>query len=190
MQPKFRIFLFTLVFLGGSSLANAAADSNDVQALAKQVEVLNSEVARLRLVVESLQAIRPTITSLMPDYSERFHVMHYAGEAEDWAIASNELHELKRLTGIMNQVDPEKGAMANGFLLRNFKDLEAAIEHENLESFQNSLTETVKSCNSCHAAAGSPWMKVVLDANDALSMRHSHNLTKSAKPGKHTHSHN
>jgi hypothetical protein len=126
----------------------------------------------------------------MPEFSERFHVMHYAGEAEDWAVASHELHGLKRLIEIMKQVDPEKGTMVNGFLLGNINSIGAAIEHKNIKSFQKSLEETVENCNSCHVAIGSPSMNVVLDARDALSMRHSHDLSKSDKPGKHTHMHN
>ncbi len=118
-----------------------------------------------------------------------FHVMHYAGEAEDWAIATHELFELKRLIEVMQRVDPEKGAMVNGFLLGNFNKLDAAIEHENVESFDKALVETVENCNTCHAAAGSPFMKVSLDVRDGLSMRHPHDLNKSTKSGKRTHMH-
>lgn len=189
MQMKLWIILFSLVVLGGSGATMADTDSKEVQALTKQVTILNDEVARLSKEVELLQAIQPTITSLMPEFAERFHVMHYAGEAEDWAVASHELLELNRLIEIMMQVDPEKGVMANGFLLANFNDLDAAIEHRNLESFQKSLIETTKNCNACHAAAGSPWMTVVLDARNSISMRHSHDLYKSVKPGNHTHKH-
>ena len=190
MQFKDWIFLFALVFPVGSSVVMAGTESKDIQALARQVEILNNEVTRLKQAVESLQAIQPTITSLMPDFSERFHVMHYAGEAEDWALASHELLGLKRLIEIMKQVDPETGAMVNGFLLGNINRIDAAIEHKNIKSFQKSLKQTVENCNSCHVAVGSPSMKVVLDARDALSMRHSHDLGKSDKPGKHTHMHN
>jgi hypothetical protein len=126
----------------------------------------------------------------MPDFSERFHVMHYAGEAEDWAVASHELFELKRLIEIMKQVDPEKGTMVNGFLLENFSSIDSAIEHKNLKSFQKSLKQSVENCNSCHVAVGSPSMRITLDARDALSMRHSHAFGKSEKPGEHTHMHN
>ena len=189
MKMKHWMILVSLVVSGGSGAAMAGTDSKQIQTLTKQVAVLNDEVARLIKAVESLQAIQPTITSLMPEFSERFHVMHYAGEAGDWAVASHELHGLKRQIEIMKQVDPDKGAMADGFLHRNFNDLDAAIEHENMESFQKSLIETVKNCNTCHAATGSPWMKVALDVRDSLSMRHSHDLRKSAKPGQHTHKH-
>ena len=76
------------------------------------------------------------------------------------------------------------------FLLGNFNRIDTAIEHKNIKSFRKSLKQTVENCNSCHVAVGSPSMKVVLDARDALSMRHSHELGKSDKPGKHTHMHN
>ena len=42
----------------------AGTESKDIQALARQIEVLKNEVTQLRLAVESLQAIQPTITSL------------------------------------------------------------------------------------------------------------------------------
>ena len=38
---------------------------------------------------------------LMPNFAERLHVMHYAGEAEDWAVASHELLGLRHLVGII-----------------------------------------------------------------------------------------
>lgn len=79
--------------------------------------------------------------------------------------------------------------MANGFLLDGFNQLGAAIEHESKESFDKALNATVANCNSCHVAVGSPSMKVVLDITDSLSLRHSHALEKSKKPGDHMHTH-
>ena len=178
------------VALGCSGSVLAGTDSDELQALAKQVAALNDEVAQLKKSIELLQAIQPDITSIMPDFAERFHVMHYAGEAEDWAVASHELLGMQRLVGIMTRVDPEKAAMVNGFLLENFKDLDAAIEHENQKAFRQTLAKTVDNCNGCHVAVGSPSMKITLNVHDSLSMRHSHDLKKSEKPGDHTHLHN
>ena len=189
MQTKLCVILLSSMMLGSFGTTMAVADSKEVQILTKQVAALIDEVERLKITVETLQAIRPTIASLMPDFAERFHVMHYAGEAEDWAVASHELLELKRLIEVMSRVNPEKGSMVNGFLLGNFNKLDAAIEHQNIKSFNKELVETVVSCNSCHVAAGSPSTKIALDARDSLSMRHPHLLSKSAKPGKHTHIH-
>ena len=183
------LFLILLTLGLNPSFALASAHSADVQALSSQVESLKQEVNRLSKAIESLMALRPTVTMLMPDISERFHVMHYAGHAQDWALASHELQVLKQLVGKLQYIDPEKGAMADGFLLGNFNQLEIAIEHENIEAFNASLEATVTSCNSCHVAVGSPSMKVVLNASDGLSLRHSHALEESKKPGDHMHTH-
>lgn len=183
----FILLLLVMSYVPGVVLADA--ESKQIQELANQVATLKDEVAELKKVVATLKASQPTVTMLMPNFAERFHVMHYAGEAEDWAVASHELLGLKHLLKIMQQVDPEKGAMANGFLDANFKQLDAAIEHENMKSFKQSLDETVSNCNSCHVAVGSPSMRITLNVSDSLSMRHSHDLGKSKKPGEHKHTH-
>lgn len=167
----------------------ASEDSAKIQQLTSQVATLKDEVSGLKKAIESLRAAQPTITMLMPNFSERFHVMHYAGEAEDWAVAAHELLGLRHLVEVMQEVDPEKGAMANGFLDADFDEILEAIEHEDMELFEQSLDEAVKNCNACHVAIGSPSMKITLDAMDSLSMRHSHDLGKSKMPGDHKHTH-
>ena len=188
MKFMLRILTILAMVLLSPMLA-ASSDTGDSKALSARVDELQREIAQLRKSVEMLTKLRPTVTTMMPDISERFHVMHFAGDAQDWALASHELQVLRGLVGKIELVDPEKGAMANGFLLNNFNKLEAAIEHENGESFDQALESTVDSCNSCHVAVGSPSMKVVLDVTDSLSLRHSHALEKSKKPGNHTHTH-
>jgi hypothetical protein len=189
MYKYLKLSLILLALILNPGFVLASTHSSELQVLSEQVESLNQEVNRLSQTIESLMALRPTVTTLMPDISERFHVMHYAGDAQDWALASHELQVLKQQVGKLQYVDPEIGAMANGFLLGNFNQIDAAIEHENLESFNKALEATVTSCNSCHVAVGSPWMKVVLNTSDGLSLRHSHALQKTKKPGDHTHKH-
>ena len=189
MYKCLKLSLILLTFILNPSFALASTHSSELQALSRQVESLNQEVNRLSKEIELLMALRPTITTLMPDISERFHVMHYAGHAQDWALASHELQVLKQMVSNLQYVDPEKGALANGFLMGNFNQLDTAIEHENLELFNKSLEATVANCNSCHVAVGSPSMKVVLNAGDGLSLRHSHALEKTKKSGDHKHTH-
>ena len=184
-----KISIVLLLFATGyfPVVAMANEDSAKVQELSSQVAALKDEVTELKKAVTSLKATQPTITMLMPNFAERFHVMHYAGEVEDWAVAAHELQGLRHLVKVMEQVDPAKGAMVNGFLDANFNQLDAAIEHDNVESFTKAMNETLDSCNSCHVAVGSPSMKITLDASNSLSMRHSHDLGKSKMPGEHMH---
>lgn len=188
MKVIFRLLPILVLILHSPNLI-ASSDSDELKAISGQVAALRQEVADLKNSVEMLMKLRPSVTMMMPEISERLHVMHYAGDAEDWAVASHELNVLKGLVSRLELVDPERGAMAKGFLLGPFSQIEAAIEHGNQESFDEALDATVANCNSCHVAAGSPTMRVVLDATDSLSMRHSHALGKSEKPGDHMHTH-
>ncbi len=178
-----------VVAIGFLPTVVADTDSKELQALTQEVRKLRAEVAALRKSVASLQAIRPTLTMLMPNLAERFHVMHYAGEAGDWAVAGHELLGMKGLIDVAKQVDPEKGPMLDGFMTAGFNKLNAAIEHGDTAAFVTALEETVTSCNACHVAVGSPFIKVTLEARDALSLRHSHDLGESKMPGKHMHKH-
>ena len=155
----------------------------------QSMDDLIEEVRMLRKEVESLKTTQPTITSLMPDFSERFHVMHYAGDAGDWAVAAHELLELQRIVKVAKKINPENGALMESFLTQKFEEISSAIEHGNQEAFNKALVGTVDQCNACHTAAGSSFIKVTLDAKESLSMRHSHQLQPSEKTGKHMHKH-
>ncbi len=166
-----------------------AAGSQQLDALKNEISALKAEVETLRRSVASLKALKPTLTTLMPDFAERFHVMHYAGEAGDWAIAAHEFLEMQRMIEVVNAIDPEKGALMKGFMTGSFNKINAAIEHEDPKSFNKALNETVKNCNACHTAVGSGFIVVTLDVNESLSMRHPHQLTRSKMMGQQMHKH-
>ena len=189
MKTKLWVVLLSIAAWVIFSPVIADTDSKKLQALTKEIRSLRAEVVELRKSVASLQAIRPNLTTLMPDFAERFHVMHYAGEAADWAVAGHELLAMKSLMEVAKQVDPEKGAMMEGFLDASFRKINAAIEHGELEPFVKALNDTVKNCNGCHVATGSPFIKVTLEGREALSLRHSHTLGRSKMSGKHMHKH-
>jgi len=151
-----------------------------------KLEELEAEMTALRARIAALEA-RITFTSFMPDFAERFHVMHLAGDFGDWAVAAHELEEMKRLTKLSASVDPEKGKLMQGMMNPNFEALEHAVEHGNSGNFQKALTQTTKTCNACHTATGSGFIQVTLDVHDSLSLRHPHKFQKQEVPGGHTH---
>ena len=157
------------------------ADSEDAR-----IEALEREIATLKARIADLEQ-RDAFTTFMPDFAERFHVMHRAGEAGDWAVANHELLEMKRLARISTSIDAEKGKLMQQMLKPNFEALESAIEHGNHEKFQKALVKTTNTCNACHTATGSQFVQVSLDASESLSMRHPHKLTEQPVPGGHTH---
>lgn len=156
----------------------------------KTFEDLKAEVKALRKTVEELEALKPSLTTIMPNFAERFHVMHFAGYAGDWVVAQHELLELKSWASVAKIIDPDKGNLMKGFLTKPFNDLGEAIEHGDRTAFEKALKETVKNCNACHVAVGSSFIEVTLDVDQVLSMRHSHKFEQhraAHEMGTHTH---
>jgi hypothetical protein len=148
--------------------------------------VLERQIEALQTRIAALEAYQ-TFTSFMPNFSERFHVMHRAGESGDWAVAAHEFEEMKRLTILSTTIDAEKGQLMQAMLGPSFEALESAIEHNDHEKFEKALTQTIDTCNACHAATGSDFVQVTLDAREALSIRHPHKFIEREVPDGHAH---
>lgn len=170
---------FALIVLALSGTAYAHSDGANLEALERQIQALQARVADLEA--------RWTFTSFMPNFAERFHVMHHAGEAGDWAVASHELLEMKRLSAMSVSIDSEKGELMQEMMAPSFAALEEAVEHGNGTKFEKALAQTINACNACHSATGSSFIEVTLDVADPLSLRHPHKLTERGVPGGHTH---
>jgi cytochrome c553 len=169
---------FALAIVTGPA---ATASQHDIESLRERVSALEARI-------EALEAAR-SFTSFMPDFSERFHVMHYAGDAGDWAVAKHELLTLQGIAERATDIDLQQGKMLQQMLAPAFDQLETAIEHGNRKQFHSALEATVTSCNACHAATGNAFIQVTLDPPARLNMRHPHKLTKSEAPGDHAHTH-
>ena len=175
----------TRQFLAASVIAvlvvpvHANNDDFDVRALINQIKALEARVAML-------EAGR-TFASFMPDFAERFHVMHRAGEAGDWAVASHELQEMKLLSAQSTSIDAEKGKLMQGMMAPGFEALDDAMKHANEVKFKKALSQTVVTCNACHSATGSGSIEVTLDVSDRMSLRHPHKLKPTVVPEGHTH---
>jgi len=179
---KITSLIFAVIVLMTIMLSMAKADGDQVN-----LQLLHQQIQELQKRVETLEAVKPTITTMMPNFAERFHVLHFAGEAGDWAVAGHELAEMKRLTNLSSQIDAEKGALMQGMMGPSFKALKEAVEHGNQKKFRTALVEAVNTCNACHKVTGSPFIKVTLDVKDTLSLRHPHAFTKSEVTGGHSH---
>lgn len=144
---------------------------------------------RLQALEQRLNALEAarSFTSFMPDLAERFHVMHRAGEAGDWAVAAHELAEIQRLTRQSISIDADQGTLMQSMLGPSFENLEGAIEHGNVKKFSEALEDTITACNSCHVATGADFVQVTLDVADGLSMRHPHRLMMRNAPAGHHH---
>lgn len=192
---SFLILLFSSLALSGAALGERHGEHDRMmrehaapmsEPRLETTDDLKREIKALRERVAVLEALKPSFTNFMPNFSERFHVMHRAGDAGDWSVAAHEVDEMQRLTDVSKYIDPELGELMLAFMDGNLGKLKEAIEHGNPKSFQAALKDSVASCNGCHSAAGST-IAVTLNVADNLSMRHPHALRKSAVPKQHMH---
>jgi len=175
MRKVFYIVVVAVTVSVGSVFASQDAN---VEQLKEQIKALEGRITLL----ES----RFTFASFMPDFAERFHIMHRASESEDWAVASHELQIMKQLIASSSSIDADKAVLFQSMMGPVVDKMDSAISHANEKKMNAALSEAVQICNACHTATGSPFIKVTLDATESLSMRHPHKFTKQ-KMGKHTH---
>ena len=168
-----------LALIGSLLLSNSFANEDiDSHQLLKRIEALETRI----VVLES----RFSFTSFMPDFAERFHVMHRAVDSDDWAVAGHQLQEMMGMVESSTTIDLEKGNLFKAMMGPILKEMEGAIGHSKKEKMATLLPKAVQTCNSCHVATGSPFINVTLDATGSLSMRHPHAF-KMQMMGKHTH---
>ena len=179
MNKQLRAIFAASLLTALSTPVLADSDGAKFKEFERQIEALRARIAALEA--------QYTFTSFMPDYAERFHVMHRAGDAGDWAVASHELEEMKRLTRLSTSVDADKGKLMQEMMEPNFEALEHAIEHGNSKKVVKALMQTTETCNACHTATSSGFIQVTLDASESLSLRHPHKFQQQEVAGGHTH---
>ncbi len=174
-----RKLIYIVVIAITASVGSVNANQHvNVERLMEKINALEERIAML----ES----RITFASFMPDFAERFHVMHRASESEDWAVASHQLQVMKQLIASSQSVNAEQGALFQAMMGPVIEKIDNAISHANSKKMIVALSEAVQTCNACHIATGRPFINVTLDSTESLSMRHPHILTKQ-KMAKHGH---
>ena len=128
---------------------------------------------------------RISFASFMPDFAERFHVMHRASLAEDWAVASHELEQMIKIVESSATIDADKGILLQAMMGPVLSKMDSAVDSGDKKKMNELLVEAVQTCNSCHVATGSPAIKVTLDASEALSSRHPHTFTSQKSGASH-----
>ncbi len=172
--------LIIFAFIGSLLMNGAfASQHSNSKLLLERIESLEKRLT----VLES----RLTFTSFMPDFAERFHVMHQAAEAGDWAVAGHQLQEMKKMVESSTTIDAEKGQLFQAMMGPVIEEMEGAIGHGDEEEMHALLKQATQTCNSCHVATGSPFIKVSLDTSETLSMRHPHTFMMQKPNMKHMH---
>jgi hypothetical protein len=103
------------------------------------------------------------------EFMARIQVTHaklwLAGEARNWELADYELGEMKETFSDVQDYVPRYqnipvGEMIEAIMTGTVGDLERAIATRNPGKFAGSFDKLTESCNSCHAAAGRPFIAI------------------------------
>ncbi len=153
-------------FMGNAFATQDFHEGSDANSLITRLQAIEARMS----VLES----RLSFASFMPDFAERFHVLHRASEAKDWAVAGHELMEMKSIIESSTAVDHDKGVLFQAMMGPVVEKMDSAIAHSNSEEMAPLIIEAAQTCNNCHVATGSPFIKVSLNVTETLSMRHPH----------------
>jgi hypothetical protein len=88
-----------------------------------------------------------------------------AGEARNWELADYQLGEMKEVFSDVQDFVPRYknvpvGDMIEAIMTGAINDLEGAIAARDFAKFSASFDKLTESCNSCHAAAGRPYIAI------------------------------
>ena len=157
-------FLAAAVFILFFAPTGASGQGSQTGVLEKEIRVLRAEVAALKARLSRLEAVRPTFTTFMPEFSERFHVMHLSGDAGDWQLAQHELLELERLLEVAQFIDPGKGKLMEGFLAGNMSPRTTARPSSGIARPPSRATPTPRP-----TSASAPEFSVAGNHNDDIA---------------------
>ncbi len=153
--PKWAIGLLVAALIGLSITLYAVHREN---------AYLQKEVEKLTHIVEEHPV---ELATFMASYERFANKLYLAGKAQNWELAAfyhEELEEtaehLQKL-GITDDGIPVS-AMMGPNLLEPLKAVEQAIHTRQPEAFTQNMQTLIQHCNSCHQAAGKPYLRLQL----------------------------
>jgi hypothetical protein len=115
-------------------------------------------------------ASEPDLLQLMASMERFSEKLYLAASAGNWTLAAFYAHELEEVGADLRDAGFEKGgidlgSMTSELFLPAVERLDRAIDVSRAE-FQQAFSDVVASCNACHAAAGYPFIQIVVPTED------------------------
>jgi len=114
---------------------------------------------------ELLEALKPGVHTLMYEMAVRHSKLWFSGSAENWQLASYEVHEMEELAEFIQEHHPEYdgipvGALMEAMFLKPLETVEAAIKAQSKEQFEVAFDRFTTSCNGCHGASNRGFIQI------------------------------
>jgi hypothetical protein len=114
------------------------------------------------------------LVSLM-SYNQRFiEKLYFAGENQNWPLASFYHHELEEIFEEIIEANIEEDGFDISNLSKNMivpvlNSLKQSISNEDIEGFRNNYLTLVNNCNACHAATRHGFLKITLPERNSTT---------------------
>jgi hypothetical protein len=103
-----------------------------------------------RLEPEALTALQPGFARLMPEIGVRMWKAYHAGRAQNWALATWQLKEMRKLFRLGNVTRPKYEANVEAYIDEDLGPLFSACEAGDLAAFEHAFHEAVDAANEYH----------------------------------------
>ena len=132
-------------------------DEKDFEGRVREVEFDNAQGRKL--TGEDLAAMQPGLARLMPEVGNRVWKLYYAAQAKNWPLAKFQLKEAKKLMELGALTRPKYEENLGKFIEEQVKPMMAAIEAEDLETFNREFATAVEQANAYHELYDKPFLR-------------------------------
>ena len=133
------------------------AEEKNFEDRVREVEFDNAQGRKL--TGEDLAAMQPGLARLMPDIGSRVWKLYYAAQAKNWPLAKFQLKEAKKLMELGALTRPKYEENLGKFIEEQVKPMMAAIEAEDLETFNQEFEKSVEQANAYHELYDKPFLR-------------------------------
>ncbi|MCX7606902.1 MAG: hypothetical protein N2170_06535 [Bacteroidia bacterium] len=132
----------------------------ELYALHRENQQMKEDIQRLSHIVSE----RPIeLSTFMAAYERFVTKLYLAGHHQNWPLAEfyhEELEETAEQLEALRLSDDgiPVSAMMRPNLIEPLEAVEKAIHRKNAEDFEEAVQHLITRCNSCHAAAGKPYI--------------------------------
>lgn len=153
------LYIFLLVGMSSLFCFQAISSRSQIQDLKSQLENVRDQK------MEGSHDSEAVLLDAMERFQRFGTKLWYAGNNENWELASFYTHEMEEVIEELQESDIEEAGYKVSELVARMplpalEEVEASIHKKSYTHFQNSYKLLVTSCNACHAATQKPFIQI------------------------------
>ena len=106
--------------------------------------------------LDQIAEMQPGLGMIMPQVSERFWIMYYAGHGGNWGLARYQLGELQGLLELGATTRPRHAPLISAFISDFLSPIRQAIAGEDFPTFEKAFHAANAQANRDHVDTGHP----------------------------------